>query len=125
MRVRGIGRRSANPPYSTFWATLLAAATTWSGFGIRSTASTSTGENYPSLRGLRVPVLTLHRCDGVEQRCTARAGQSAPGVRTSLPCVPTSDSSVMKEAAHAFTSCWVTCLRIAFIRRATSLSSAR
>ena len=36
IRVRGIGRRSANPPYSTLCATLLAAEATWSGFGIRS-----------------------------------------------------------------------------------------
>src|SRR5688572_27470231 len=36
MRVRGIGRRSATPPYSTAWATLPAADTSWSGFGTRS-----------------------------------------------------------------------------------------
>src|SRR5688572_30828600 len=28
-----MGRRSARPPYSTLWATLLAAVTTWSGPG--------------------------------------------------------------------------------------------
>ena len=36
MSVRGIGRRSARPPYTTLCATLLAADATWSGFGIRS-----------------------------------------------------------------------------------------
>src|SRR6476659_6785366 len=36
MRVRGIGRRSARPPYNILWATLAAAETIWSGFGIRS-----------------------------------------------------------------------------------------
>src|SRR6478672_4722421 len=36
MRVRGMGRRSARPPYNILWATLAAAETIWSGLGIRS-----------------------------------------------------------------------------------------
>src|SRR3954447_20692541 len=38
MSVRGMGRRSARPPYNILWATLAAAETIWSGFGIRSMA---------------------------------------------------------------------------------------
>ena len=45
IRVRGIGRRSARPPYSSRCATFPAAETTWSGFGTRSMP-----RHYPAIR---------------------------------------------------------------------------
>ena len=52
--MRGIGRRSASPPYSTLCATLLAAETSWSGFGIEVHAAKipeRVGDRHRRLRG--------------------------------------------------------------------------
>src|SRR5215210_2198744 len=46
IRVRGIGRRSARPPYSTLWATLLAAETTKAEPGRSGLGISSMGEKY-------------------------------------------------------------------------------
>ena len=76
IRVRGIGRRSARPPYSSMCATLLAAATTWSGFGTRSMCR----RRYPERRSGR---LRDGRRAGLEQthEVDPRAGARRRGPR--------------------------------------------
>src|SRR6478672_8690256 len=54
MSVRGMGRRSARPPYNILWATLAAAETIWSGLGIRSMHRSYQPVRSPRQRSRRV-----------------------------------------------------------------------